>query len=245
MAMANLSERPRRRRLAWHLSALFYRWTYLRIAHQVDDDLVAYLGVQLKGARVADCGCGPGIVAHKLLMHGAGHVMALDANSAMLRQARTLLEDFAQAGMVEVREEVIDSRRLALLSAEMPGKFDVVLFKRSLYAPAPEVAAIVGAAMDLLGPCGVLAVVHPETQLRAYAFGPGFRWRRHTAFHLVNRLLSRAAVLLGISEYRPFRRQELTELLNAPGRDIEAIPSNQSAYNMVAVRASTASTSSS
>ena len=43
---------------AWNVSALVYEWAYIRVAHQTDVDLFAYLGDRVVGATVADCGCG-------------------------------------------------------------------------------------------------------------------------------------------------------------------------------------------
>lgn len=66
---------------AWHLSALMYAWAYIHVAHQIDEDCLAYLGERVVGMLVADCGCGPGVVTEKLLRAGAARVVAIDINT--------------------------------------------------------------------------------------------------------------------------------------------------------------------
>ena len=74
-----------RRVWAWNLSALVYTWSYIKLAHQIDSDFLTYLEKRLVGAIVADCGCGPGIVAAKLLVAGASLVVAIDVNAEMIK----------------------------------------------------------------------------------------------------------------------------------------------------------------
>ena len=69
-------QRAPRRLWAWHLSALVYEWSYVQVAHQIDEDCLAFLGERLIGAVVADCGCGPGVVTEKLVRAGAALVVA-------------------------------------------------------------------------------------------------------------------------------------------------------------------------
>lgn len=113
--------------LAGRVSAFFYRWTYLRVVHQADADLFGFLGDRLAGARVLDCGCGPGIMAEKLLGRGVKSLLAVDANASMARQARARLSRYAD---VRVRWAYVD----ASFFVSLKQSFDIVLFKRSLYA---------------------------------------------------------------------------------------------------------------
>jgi ubiquinone/menaquinone biosynthesis C-methylase UbiE len=69
-----------RRHLSWYVSALLYRLSYIQLAHQLDDDLFRYLGEQVSGSVVADCGCGPGVGVETFLEHGAAQVFAIDSN---------------------------------------------------------------------------------------------------------------------------------------------------------------------
>ena len=60
---------------------------------------------------------------------------------------------------------------------------------------------------------------------------------RHTAYHLFNRVISKLGEKLGIGDYTVYTQDELLDLLRtaAPGRRVELIPSQQRAYNLVAV----------
>jgi 2-polyprenyl-3-methyl-5-hydroxy-6-metoxy-1,4-benzoquinol methylase len=224
---------PRRRQWAWHLSALGYRWSYLRVAHVVDEDLFAHLADRLRGARVVDCGCGPGILSEKLAGSGTDHVLAVDANPSMARQASVRLSARVDDGTATVLRAFVDAEFFGTLG----GRVDVVIFKRSLYASRAASVATVRAAFAALAPGGVLVVVHPERSVRRYAFGAPPRWRRHTAFHLVNRAISLLAVGLGISEYRTHTTAELVRLLAeaAPAGRVETVPTTQEAFSIVAV----------
>jgi hypothetical protein len=83
----------------------------------------------------------------------------------------------------------------------------------------------------------VLAVIHGERSLRRYAFGPGLRPAPHTPYHLFNRAISKIGQILGLGHYQVYTQAELLDLLRAaaPGRRVELIPSQQWAYNLVAV----------
>src|SRR5215468_11491556 len=84
-------QREQRCLWAWHLSALVYEWSYVHVAHQIDEDVLACLGERLIGAVVADCGCGPGVVTEKLVRAGAALVVAIDVNASMMKRARARL----------------------------------------------------------------------------------------------------------------------------------------------------------
>ena len=230
-----------RRQLSWWVSAVLYRYSYIDIARQLDDDLFAYLGDDLKGILAADCGCGPGQATGKLLSHGARRVLAIDHNAAMLRQ----LEAHLPQAVSEGRVVAVQSRFYPALFSELlaqgdgfPG-FGLILFKRSLYLPPDEAFSILRAAVGSLVPGGRLVVIHAERSLRQYAFKPAMKIAPYTAYHLVNRFFSRAGHLLGLGEYSLYTRQALIDLLAraADGKPVEVIPSQQRAYNLVAITA--------
>lgn len=222
-----------RRQWAWRVSAMGYRWADLRVARIADADLFAYVGGRLPGSRVADCGCGPGLLSEKLACRGVSYLMAIDGNSSMVRQAGVRLAPFIESGVVEVVHRLIDPTFFNGLQAP----FDLIIFKRSLYASRQESISILKAAAGTLGPRGAVVVVHPERSLRRYAFGDPHRIRRHTVFHLVNRLISVMAVWLGISEYRTYSATELVNLLvdAVPEGRIDIVPITQQAYNVAAL----------
>lgn len=231
---------PRWRNWRWHVSARVYAHSYIDLAHQLDDELFAYLGDRLRGAVVADCGCGPGVVTEKLCRRGAARVFAVDLNAAMLRQVRARLEAAVAAGQVVIVAGAVTPGRFGQLRERYLARrgFDLILFKRSLYARAPRALPVLRAAVASLNPGGVLAVVHPDRSLRRYAFGPGLKPRRHTAFHLFNRAVSKLGEKLGLGDYTLYTKEELLDLLRAAAGDrpVEPIPSRQRAYNLAAVR---------
>ena len=223
----------------WRFSAPFYRLSYIDIAHQLDEDLFAYLGHRIEGAVVADCGCGPGIVTEKLLQRGATLVFAIDVNAAMLQQVRARLPNAVATGRVLVVQRAFDTHLFLGLRDQFPdsGGFDVMLFKRSLYVRREQALPMLQASVASLSPGGVLVMVHGERSLRRYAFGPGLRPTPHTAYHLFNRAISKLSEKLGIGNYTLYTQAELLDLLRvaAPGRRVELIPSEQRAYNLAAV----------
>lgn len=222
-----------RRQWAWHVSALAYRWSYLRVTHYADEDLFRLLGDRVRGATVIDCGCGPGVLSQKLLHVGAGHVLAVDANRSMIRQARRRLAGHLRTGRATVAQAYVDSTFFAAGTTPV----DLVIFKRSLYAPPGEAVATVRSAVGALAPGGGVIVVHPERSAWRYAFGVPPRWRRHTAFHLANRAVSVAAARLGVSGYRTHSVAGLLHLLSvaAPGARVEAGSTTQQAYHVAAL----------
>lgn len=222
----------------WYLSALFYRFTYNRLSHQLDDDLFAYLGDLVQGATVVDCGCGPGIVAQKMLQRGASRVFAIDVNQSMLRQARRRLPGaYKKGSLVPVLSDfgVHLFPQLVQNDASLRA-FDVILFKRSLYVEPDQARAIVRACGRHLAPGGVLLVIHPERTFRKYVFGRHFSVHAYTPYHLFNRAMSLLADKLSIGRYTLYTRAELSALLASalPGSRLEHIPSQQQAFNMVA-----------
>jgi SAM-dependent methyltransferase len=227
---------------AWDISALTYQWSYsyLGLNNQIDDDLFNYLGKRVVGAVVADCGCGPGVVAGKLLRRGASQVIAVDSNRLMVRKAR-----------IQLRRHKVDASRVTCVLAShengtlerlrrkyLGGNgFDLVLFKRSLYLPRPRAVRLLREATQALNSGGRVVVVHPERSLRRYCFSPPFGIARHTPFHLYNRLISRIAERLGGQEYSLYTRRELLSLLReaAPRQKAVLIETKQRAFNLAAI----------
>ena len=206
------------------------------MADQVDEDLLSYLGDGLIGSTVLDCGCGPGLLATRLVARGAAPVIAVDANRSMARQTRRRLAGEVMAGRVDVLCDFVDAAFFATLGRAV----DVVVFKRSLYAPEAEAAETLRAAVGAVGDHGVVVVVHPERSLGRYAWGAPPAWRSYTVFHLVNRLISRLAVALRISAYRAYTARALEALLRkaaGPGT-VERVPTTQESYNLAAIRVS-------
>lgn len=221
------------------MSALAYRWSTTAVSDQVDDDLLAYLGDGLIGSTVLDCGCGPGLLAARLVAGGAASVIAVDANRSMVAQTRRRLAEEVRARRATVRCAFIDAAFFDTAFFDTVARpLDVVVFKRSLYAPEAEAAQTLRAAVAAVGDHGIVVVVHPERSLLRYAWGAPPAWRSYTVFHLVNRLISRLAVLLRMSAYRTYTGRELEALLRqaAGAGTVERVATAQQSYNLAAIR---------
>ena len=224
---------------AWDLSALVYEWSYVKVAHQVDTDMLAYLGNRVVGAVVADCGCGPGVVTEKFLRAGAARVVAIDANASMIARARLRLAPWGSTGAVLLRHASYEATTLLELREQaLAGRgFDVVLFKRSLYMPRPRALLTLRQAAAALHARGTIIVAHPERSLRRYAFAPPVGVASYTPFHLGNRAISRLLECCGAEEYTLYTGTELAALLReaVPGAQVQCLPSQQRPYNLVAL----------
>ena len=233
-------QREQRCLWAWHLSALVYEWSYVQVAHQIDEDFLSYLGGRLIGAVVADCGCGPGVVTEKLLQAGASRVVAIDANASMIERARARLTKGVATGKVLVCHASYEAGTLAgVRQWALAGRgFDIVLFKRSLYMPRQRALLTLRQASAALCASGVIVVVHPERSLWRYAFAPPLGLTSYTPFHLVNRAISRALEWGGLEEYTLYTCAELLDLLReaVPGAQVKCLPSQQRSYNLVALQ---------
>lgn len=230
-----------RRQLSWYVSAVLYRYSYIDIARQLDDDLFAYLGDHLNGILAADCGCGPGQLTETLLAHGVGRILSIDHNNAMLHQLQTHVPEAVQEGrVVTMHARLYPGLFLEYLtqSKMFPG-YGLILFKRSLYMPVEEALSILRAAAACLIPGGKLVVIHAERSLWHYAFSADGKFASYTLYHLLNRIFSRMGHVLGLGEYNLFSRQQLIDLLAqaAEGKTVEIIPSKQCAYNLVSIAA--------
>jgi len=225
---------------AWHLSALVYEWSYIRVAHQIDEDFLDYLGERVVGAVVADCGCGPGVVTEKLVQAGASRVVAVDANASMIERAKTRLAKRVATGKVLVCHASHEAGALAGVRQQaLAGRgFDIVLFKRSLYMPRQRALLTLRHAAAALHTRGTIVVVHPDRSLWRYAFAPPFGLTSYTPLHLVNRAISRGLEWCGIEEYTLYTCAELLALLReaVPGAQVKRLPSQQRPYNLVALQ---------
>jgi len=224
-----------RRQWAWYVSALGYRWSDTSVARSADADVFRFLDERLLGARVLDCGCGPGISSERLVARGASYVLAVDANPSMVRQARAHLRHRIAAGSADVERGFVDAAFFGALGRT----FDLVFFKRSLYARRAATVSAVRAALAAVEPHGMVVVVHPVRSLLQYAFGTPARLRPHTAFHILNRAISLVAARLGISEYRAYSKGELWRLLSEAADDgsVQEVPTTQQAYAIMAITA--------
>jgi 2-polyprenyl-3-methyl-5-hydroxy-6-metoxy-1,4-benzoquinol methylase len=233
-------QKMQRRLWAWHLSALVYEWSYIRIAHRPDTDMFHYLGDRVVGATVVDCGCGPGIVTEKFLQAGAARVIAIDTNASMLHKAKQRLAKAIETGQVVLRQMSHEGNTLRqLCKQELNGRrFDIVLFKRSLYMPRSRALQTLRQATSALHAKGTIIVVHPERSLARYAFAPPCGLMPYTAFHLCNRMVSRLAEWCGVEEYMLYSQHELPALLReaVPEARVELIPTRQRPYNLAALQ---------
>ena len=233
-------QEEQRRLWAWHLSALVYEWSYIHVAHQIDEDFLDYLGKRVVGAVVADCGCGPGVVTEKLLHAGAARVVAIDTNASMIERVKARLAKRIATGKVLVCHASHEAGTLVGVRQQaLAGRgFDIVLFKRSLYMPRQRALLTLRQAAAALHTRGMIVVVHPERSLLRYAFAPPFGLTSYTPFHLVNRAISRMLEGCGIEEYTLYTCAELLALLReaVPGAQVNSLPSQQRPYNLVALQ---------
>ncbi|MCP5472248.1 MAG: bifunctional 2-polyprenyl-6-hydroxyphenol methylase/3-demethylubiquinol 3-O-methyltransferase UbiG [Sinobacteraceae bacterium] len=132
-----------------------------RPLHRLNPLRLAYVAARctLAGSRVADIGCGGGLLAEALAQRGA-NVTAIDLAPAMIQVARL----HARAGAVQVdyRCESVES-----LAAAAAGEFDVVTCMEMLeHVPAP--ALTLQALASLLRPGGRLFVSTLNRNLRSF-----------------------------------------------------------------------------
>lgn len=218
---------------AWDISALLYARTYDSTSHGVDSDVFDWLGDDLVDADVVDCGCGPGVVVEKLLQRGVASVYAIDISAGMLEQ----VPDDERVHPIEAR--IVPGILSDLREKNAPAGFDLVLFKRSLYAAPDEARAILSDAFAATKPGGAVVIIHPETSLLHYVLDEGKRLAPHSLYHGFNRVLSRVTAALGLHEYHTYTGEELRELgwsvVGSDGEVLE-ISSQQTAFNLVVLR---------
>ena len=187
------AQRDRGRQWGWDLSARFYEWAYFYISHQLDQDMFDFLGVRVENAVVADCGCGPGVVAEKFLIRGAAKIFAIDASQEMQKRLRARFESrWGGLKVIPIQAPYNGNILNQIHKENMQGRgFDVVLFKRSLYLPRPQALEVLRQALPLLAPGGLIVVIHAEKNLWRYCFQTPWILARHSLHHIANRFISR------------------------------------------------------
>ena len=119
----------------------------MRALHQINPLRLQVIDrhIRLNGARVADVGCGGGILS-EALAHAGAEVTAIDLSTQVLQVAR---EHARSAGLdIDYREQAAED-----LAAELPGSFDLVCCMEMLeHVPAPE--SVISACAQLLRPGG-------------------------------------------------------------------------------------------
>ena len=201
--------------------------------------MFTYLGDRVRGAIVADCGCGPGVVIEKFANRGAACIFAVDVNQAMLKQMRQRLSAAGLYGrVIEVHQRFAPALFINLRQHFLNGNtFDIILFKRSLYLPIEQALPILTEAAASLSRRGVLVLIHGDRCWQNYVLGPDGRPTGYTLYHFFNRMISLLGEKSGAGSYKLYSRFELLALLNDtfPQNRVEAIPSQQKAYNLFAV----------
>jgi 2-polyprenyl-6-hydroxyphenyl methylase / 3-demethylubiquinone-9 3-methyltransferase len=119
--------------------------------HDIDPLRMGYIAarVPLAGARVADIGCGGGLLAESLSRRGA-RVTAIDMAGAMLEVARLHAQSTDLA--IDYRQQTV-----ADLVAAQAGQFDVVCCMEMI-EHVPDAATLVGSLSQLLSPGGTLFI---------------------------------------------------------------------------------------
>jgi 2-polyprenyl-6-hydroxyphenyl methylase/3-demethylubiquinone-9 3-methyltransferase len=133
-----------------------------RTLHDIDPVRVGYIAAHatLRGARVADIGCGGGLLAESLCRRGA-EVTAIDLAPEMITVARV------HAAALDL---AIDYRlcSLELLAQQQPHSFDIVCCLEMI-EHVPDPAALVAGLAQLLRPGGTLFVSTINRTARAFA----------------------------------------------------------------------------
>ena len=147
-------------------SALASRWWdpdgELRPLHRLNPVRTEYVAdrVDLAGAKVADVGCGGGLLSESLAAHGAA-VLGIDASSEAVAVARAHLEG---SGLdVEYRATTAEA-----LADTLPGRFDLVTCME-LIEHVPDGAALVAACARLARPGGTVVFSTISRTPKAYA----------------------------------------------------------------------------
>lgn len=135
-----------------------------RALHEINPTRLTYINdaVPLKGARVADIGCGGGILSEAMAQAGA-EVTALDATPELIEVAA--MHAHGQGLSIDYRCELS-----ANLAQTMPGRFDLVTCME-LLEHVPDVNALVADCARLLRPRGVCIVSTLNRTPIAYALG--------------------------------------------------------------------------
>lgn len=165
--------------------------------------------VALRGARVADVGCGGGLLSESLAKAGA-EVVAIDLAPEVIEVAKLHLHetDAASGSPLAVDYRLCSSRQLA---EEMPAEFDTVCCME-LIEHVPDPAALIGDLAALLKPGGSLFL--STLNRTPVSFATAIIGAEYVA-----RLLPR-----GTHDYRQFLKpSELATLLRKAGLTLDNI----------------------
>jgi len=129
--------------------------------HTLNPARLAFIGerTSLRGARVADVGCGGGLLAEALTRAGAS-VTAIDLAPSMIEVAK--LHAAGERLQIEYRVQSVES-----LATEATGTFDVVTCMEML-EHLPDPAQVVSELSRLLKPNGSLFVSTLNRNLRSF-----------------------------------------------------------------------------
>jgi 2-polyprenyl-6-hydroxyphenyl methylase/3-demethylubiquinone-9 3-methyltransferase len=130
--------------------------------HDIDPVRLNYISERtvLRNMKLADIGCGGGLLAEGLAQRGA-QVTAIDLAASMLEVARL---HAVQSGFnIDYRQQSVES-----LVAETSGRFDVVCCMEMI-EHVPEPAALVGQLAKLLRPGGSLFLSTINRSAKAFA----------------------------------------------------------------------------
>ncbi|MBH9578642.1 bifunctional 2-polyprenyl-6-hydroxyphenol methylase/3-demethylubiquinol 3-O-methyltransferase UbiG [Inhella proteolytica] len=117
--------------------------------HQINPLRLAWIDglAPLKGQKVLDVGCGGGLLAEAMALHGAAEVLGIDLSTKALGVAELHAMD-AEVANLRYREVAVET-----LAEEMPGHFDVVTCLEML-EHVPDPASVVRACARLVRPGG-------------------------------------------------------------------------------------------
>jgi SAM-dependent methyltransferase len=221
----------------WYASALWYRFFDAQVACEADRNLFTSLnrlGHPITNEIVGDFGCGPAIVVEKLVAQHAKKIVAIDYNGAMLWWVKRLRKECATGQVVPLQRSSCDDK----LWDDIPvlvdrRRFDIILFKRSLYIDPEQAPDVLFRAWMLLARGGVLAVVHPEKSEERYFFRDG-HYTSHTILYKLNRRFSEWTQ----DEYQLYTKEELFKLVKRalPKAQVTYGVTTQSAFNIVLAR---------
>ena len=148
-------------------SALASRWWdpdgEFRPLHQLNPVRTEYVAhrVRLSGARVADVGCGGGLLSESLAARGAD-VLGIDASEDAIAVARAHLEE----SDLEVDYRMATAESLA---ESAPRRFDLVTCME-LIEHVPDAGALMDACARLARPGGTVIFSTINRNAKAYAF---------------------------------------------------------------------------
>lgn len=184
-------------------------------------------GLDLKGARILDIGCGSGAIALSLALdHGAGHVTGIDVEAPVCEAARRRARD---AGAAD---------RITILQVE-PGPFDFadagfdVVFSKDSIIHIPDKDALAAEVLRVLAPGGWFAasdwlISHdgpPSSEMAHYIELEGLEFAMASPARYAAALkgagFANVSLLNRNAWYREVARRELDFLTGATRADLE------------------------